>query len=498
MQVLRKRPQGRRGRLNCDTLLAFDGVNQYADAGVNENVIGAVDFDKDWSISFVYEQPLNTVFTYIISLHNNDSQGYGLWVYQFGDEINVGFGYNNAERKTYSWKISPGSLHHVLVRWNSQLQDLTLDNNGYTKYPNKITDGVLTQTVYRKIPRLLLALADNVFGNTRYSPQLINHLSFFNRSLTHEEIQQIHRYGGYLPESTHQNCVAHYVADREGLRMWDVVGQYNYVKQSLGLPALTAHHADLINFTPQQVDTEAGTQNAYLDFYDKNILTPFLDSDSDGTPDQPLLEKSSLLPPLQNALKFTITQSGSAGIVGSIQGLRFAVKQTAIDQPLFSLDGTASTDIAIDGGVLSLGSNLLNATVCVDGNEHTLAEAGSILNDLKLHDVVLQFDSIAATDFQITGGEKHLAALAVVTGELSKKDAVRLANNTLLANPTVQQHGNLGALWNLNTIDDDGAGNYSLSDSTSANQPIILSGFTANNLDDQHADYALTPINDLR
>jgi len=120
------------------------------------------------------------------------------------------------------------------------------------------------------------------------------------------------------------------------------------------------------------------------------------------------------------------------------------------------------------------------------------------LNDLKLHDCVLLFDSIAASDFQITAGEKNIAALSVITGQLEKVDAIRLAKNSLVANPTIKQQGEMGAIWNFNQIQDDGAGNYSLQDLSPQNHTINLSGFTANHLDDQHPDYALTPINDLR
>ncbi len=80
-----------------------------------------------------------------------------------------------------------------------------------------------------------------IAGRTDGYPSVyLNHVTFFNRALTQSEISYIHRYSGIIPpgavpgrdpaESTHAACVAHYVADRQGRTMWDVVEQYNYAK----------------------------------------------------------------------------------------------------------------------------------------------------------------------------------------------------------------------------------------------------------------------------
>lgn len=235
MQVLERTIQQRRARLNCESLLAFNGVDQYASAGVNENVFGAVDYDRDFAVSFLYQA------------NDRISTGQNEWLISFGTlvrglnvyasnsatRLRFVLSRTNAETVEQYIDIQRGKLYHIVANWSAATQRFTVYRNASAVEDTLVQSGIITGSVNNQSTALLIATGSLATVSTRSASAYLNHIIFFNRTLTEAEILGIHHYGGYLPKSVHAACVAHYVADREGLTMWDVVEQYNYLKEQL-------------------------------------------------------------------------------------------------------------------------------------------------------------------------------------------------------------------------------------------------------------------------
>lgn len=443
----------------------FNGVDQYADAGVNPNINNAIEYNVDWSLSAWIN--VLSAGTHFFLAHGHETTDY-----RHGIVLDTYLGYIELQIGKFN-QVVRLAQYEVGVPLHLSFNRLTDGNyevfkNGVpVSHSYRVIGQTINSSIYKNAEAIwtLGAKKNNQNPIINYGNVALDQVVVLNTRLTQQQARNLYRSDGYPPNELQAAVVAHYVADSTQaggvpLVMPDLVADSN--------ASLTAYPAALTGFS--QVDD--------------------------------VIEKSSLLPPLRNAVKFVSasSQSGTAGNIGNITGIRFAVQLTVADQPLFTLDNTASTDIAVVAGTLTIGNSITGAQCYVDGNPQTLVDAGAILNDLGLHDVVLLFDSIAATDFRITVGDKHLAALNIVTGTLTRKNAIELSNNTLLANPTARLQDQLGAIWNLNNILDDGAGNYTLTNGAVATAPstITLNGYTAPNLDPTNPAYSLTPINDLR
>jgi hypothetical protein len=489
----------RRQRVNVESMISFDGVSQYAEAEENQNIKNAVNFNKEWSVSFLFHHKSKTSNQYFFTQYRAEHFGFQMVM---GSTVTGNFvknriliGIYGGTKYTVSYtqkELKPNQLYHIAAYHNPTTKQIHIFVNGVEDSVVWITeaDANIWNTTNQFTTRFGFgADRDIVHASNCY----LSHLTFFNRTLTPAEISYIHAQGGVLPASAHAACVAHYpCTQREGATLWDVVEQYNYTKGT----ALVPYHATLTNFTAAQHAGDA--QTAYKDFYTKTDLRPYVDSNSDGTPDSPLIEKSTLLPPLQKALQFqsAAAQTMQCGNVGSIQGIRLAVKLDAINQSLLSLDNTAATTIQVASGSLTAGGSIAGLQIYVDGTLRTAVQAGVALNDLNLHDVVLLFNSLSASDMRVTAGDKSVAALFIMSQPISRKMIVQLANNTLLAQPTSQQQAGITQLYNFNSIIDN-AGTYQINNERGATD-ATLSGYTAANIDPLDPSYALTDINSLR
>ena len=325
---------------------------------------------------------------------------------------------------------------------------------------------------------------------------------------------------------------------------------WNYLRKAKiddasGLPyksnSLDPHHATLQNFTPQQVDTEAGTQDAYLDFYDKTILRPFVDSDNDGTPDQPLTEKASLLPPLVNALKFDAASNQYASVSNFVPTKEkgytylfatYAIPTNSLEKGIFSKRGTSGNRIVAVFNFPSAGdlflvnrtsssaqsatfpalligdlNNLHQFVITEQQGELSLYKDGRLVQTKPTWTLHSGFDMIdgdlyiATDDDYLTSRELDgmLIQLGIAKGIITPRQVIELWNNGLLANPKASWRNLEWQLYpNWNQIIDDGSGNYSVADNSPQRYAIPLTGFTANNLDPNDPAYSSTPINDLR
>lgn len=499
METLQKSRQGRKARLNVESMISFDGVSQYASVGVNQNILPVIDLEGDHSFSFIFslkEHRSRFCFWGIYPALFDGVTAHAVRIGTTGNNYDIFHVYHEpgkALRFKSTVKFNTDTLYHVVWRHSTK----TFVINNIETPSTQITQGwnVVNDT-YDNPTNGALTVA-NLEGDSNFiAPINLSHLTFFNRTLTTEEIQYIHAQGGILPASTHEACVAHYpCTHREGNMLYDVVEQYNYAKAT----SLTPYHAALQNFTPEQHTGD--NQTAWKDFYTKQDLRPYVDTNSDGMPDSPLIEKTSGLPPLRKALPMTtspVTQSITCSDVGTIQGVRLAVKLDAVNQALLNLNATnANTAISVSSGSLSVGSSITGLQIYVDGIAQTAADAGAILNDLKLHDLVLLFDSIAAPDFRVPTAEKHIAALFIMAEKISRKEIIKLSNNNLFSQPSPAVQAKLARLYNFNEgIDTTGPINLENMLNNFGN--AALSGYTAANFDSADPAYVLTDINDLR
>ncbi len=664
----------RRERVNVDSLLAFDGVNQYADAGVNNNLIAPFsDKNLPKAISFFIQVPKGVDVTDfpVFSILYDDAGSYYGYELRLNNYSRNRFGFksqwvsNNQGRFQNLSVQAKGSLYHVFLNL-ADYNNMELFVNGQRRSFINVGQNSGTVTVDGVTPTLYLGYSP---WQNKYFHGLLGHVSFHNDTLTETEIRSIHRHGGLIPTSTHAACVAHYVADREGLVIWDVCPQYNYAKESLqkylpdnlsdfstgssvtydqlddrltfsdpdsdstsvssssqameGLrennkyrvevevenyqrgqlevrlnsrmgqnrdnptngtnvfiftqnryagevvgrptftcrqgpqfdivsfkiipltePVLDAYHATLQNFTPQQA--EGSGQDAYLDFYDKTPLRPFVDSDGDGEYDQPLVEKSSLLPPLQNALRFDASQNQYAGTsavftpsnedgytflytiqanqktgplvsaADNVNNLRISTdvlryNQGGVQAPQinFRVDqaGVAQYTHVLSGYDIDV-SKPLQIIISWKGSKILFYANGRLVAE-RTTSKTLGFDSINQPlyinndSFNLASGSfvgtRKTLQLGIAKGIITPRQVNELWNNSLLANPkTSWRNLEWQLLPNFNQINNDGAGNYTLTDNSPQNHTINLQGFTAANFDPQDPAYSLTEINALR
>lgn len=255
----------RRSRVNVDSLLAFDGVDQFADAGVNQNVIGAIEYDRDFAVVLLVNLLDFSDTRFLVSNQTPGAfDGFNVYTTSNG-RLYASLATSNTNRIVQYVTIgSQSRLAFIYINYDAATQRFGMYVNGIGYSASNTATDLISSSIYSGAPTLKFSKRDGYNGTTNYTALDMACSYIFNRTLTETEIRSIHRYGGYLPQSTHAACVAHYVADKEGAVMWDCVEQYNYAKAT----PLTAYHASLQNFTPAQV--EGSAQDAYLDFYTKS------------------------------------------------------------------------------------------------------------------------------------------------------------------------------------------------------------------------------------
>ena len=223
----------RRERVNVDSLLAFDGGNQYASAGLNPNIIGALDYDRDWTIGILLmpqAKATNPQNPYLFSTGKID-RGLNLYFRQAASELNINLARTNAERIHARVSIAEETLQYLTIKYQAQGQNITVQQNGINELPvNYVSKGTITASVHTLQDILFGTPEAGLVTSGRAGKFSLSHLAVYNRITSTTEDRFTHRHGGIIPQSTHAACVAHYVADREGLTMWDVVEQYNWAK----------------------------------------------------------------------------------------------------------------------------------------------------------------------------------------------------------------------------------------------------------------------------
>lgn len=241
-------------RSNVESMVSFDGVNQYASAGVNQNVINAIDYNKKFAIScLVYINGLNQVSTILCirsAFINSNSVNIGTFRFALGRDETTGkfcvevLAIQGSNGSFYTYRtdyfLLPDRLYSIVLR---KTTTQFASNTSYVATVNRVSypltrvasSSEIGNTFYRGNDELTIGTTRTQYNNSLSSLLSggITHLSIFNDDLGNE-FDYIHQQGGLVPASAHANCVAHYpCTQREGNMLWDVVQQYNYTKEPL-------------------------------------------------------------------------------------------------------------------------------------------------------------------------------------------------------------------------------------------------------------------------
>lgn len=304
--------------------------------------------------------------------------------------------------------------------------------------------------------------------------------------------------------------------------------------------ALTPNHASLVNYT----DLEAGipdpaSNTAWLDFYKKTPIDWIGSVDGDGN----IIEKGGL-PEIKNALTFDgvgnylrvpdfnpTKEKGYTYLIGisfdnkqyfdagyrdfvlSKRGVITNFNKLIYGNPnirLIQIYNSAKATVSINYQSAALEDLNFLFFLERDEEEKTSFLNGTSKNNapLKTPQPINGFDEIPG-DLLIgldVGfiGSRHLKGsisfYAIWKGVFSEKDVLELTNNTLLKNPSYKLQQDCQLLIDFNQPIDDTAvsGKFKIKDLSPQNHDIFMEGFTANQLNPAHADYAFKPINDLR
>ncbi|WPP49664.1 LamG domain-containing protein [Catalinimonas niigatensis] len=259
MRIVKSTPHKLEDR-TAGSQIGFNGLNQYASAGVNPNIIHAVDYFKDFTICF---------FLRVIEPHSektgNPENAWPWTMYQRFDAGSVfrynGFGIVTSKSGAPSGKYRmrfimgrdrpyegyvageanasyhKGALYHIAVTYNStSLFQFFVNGVKMPMHPTtKLGSGVIQGSIwdYGHPPFLLGTGLDLHNIHEYYSESNTSHFMVFNKILSHDEIKPMAK-KGKIPSSARGTCVAHYPCTQpNGLQIFDTVGQYNHKKPVL-------------------------------------------------------------------------------------------------------------------------------------------------------------------------------------------------------------------------------------------------------------------------
>jgi len=250
MQVIKQSLFKARKRINFDSLVSFNGVDQYVDCGVNTNVVNTIDHDKNFSIScFLFidqwqgnqsmpilsamQEPSDNTTGWSLALDAiNESQAV---VTLFLSQYLIGGSSTKTSNFRFVINFRLGQIIHLLINhydWNTPAE-LHVNGERYV-VPQNISSNYQTNgSIYEQgIYSLYIGLVPRIRSYPdRWFNGGLNHITIFNRVLTRKEVISIHRKGGILlEEELLKACVAHYIGQPGAAKFWDVVEQYNAQK----------------------------------------------------------------------------------------------------------------------------------------------------------------------------------------------------------------------------------------------------------------------------
>lgn len=268
----------KRDRSNIESDLFIGNVNQH------------IDVIPDSRFNFG-----TSAFSYSLFVEYSNVSGFDFQIN--GGSMNVIIKHNASSILNVTWTNSLETIALTVIGgifFGANLQDnkthisVTYDGNDYILYVNGNVANTITSTAPNTGVNDLSGCTYVIGNRTNFldaADGKLSHFSWFNRALTRQEINYIHRNGGLVPESAHENCVAHYpLTERYAFKadatfvakhpqfvvgdnvFFDTIEQYNYAK----VTPLAANHANAVNFTDDELGVvNPSTQVVKKDFYNK-------------------------------------------------------------------------------------------------------------------------------------------------------------------------------------------------------------------------------------
>jgi hypothetical protein len=268
----------RRNRANCDSVLFLKrSSSQHVTIGHDSKY----DFEHtdSFSIAICYE-PIGTIESSsgagsaLLYKRNSSLQGYGLAASYPANGLPAThhrhtfiINHNGTNSLLHGPDIRNDARTYTVATYNGSNKACVIYVNGRQVASATLNTpaGTIKTTLDISIGRYAANTTTPLQANA-----YIHQSAIFNKVLTAQEVEQMHKAGNVLPASTHASCVGHWVAEKIGKTMPDKVADYNYAKGT----ALSANNGSLINYT----DTEVGLvnyadQTAYYHFYTRQRFT---------------------------------------------------------------------------------------------------------------------------------------------------------------------------------------------------------------------------------
>jgi hypothetical protein len=238
--MVRHTPAVRKDLLAMESMLITEAASQQHVTVSNPNINRILQYNTDWAVSVILEikaAESGTPWLIAVTSPTSGEQGFKITSIT-SNKIEIAYGNslsaNRISVETPADFIQLNNRYHIVVNYIAASQDLEVWINKAKKSFTYAAKDTLTAT---PVPSdAVLLIGKRIIGaGGSYSSLAINHLSFFNRTLSGQEIEYIYRWGGQVPKGLHTNCLAHYVAGRKGYSLWDNVNQYDYGRQTVKL-----------------------------------------------------------------------------------------------------------------------------------------------------------------------------------------------------------------------------------------------------------------------
>ncbi|MDF9795385.1 hypothetical protein OKW21_000648 [Catalinimonas alkaloidigena] len=241
MLVVSKSKQLRQDRVNVDSMVSFDGIDQYGTIESNPNIRNAVDWNKNWGVSFFFyfnEFTQSGNYTQVIFSHRKrltsatNTLGYNFGVSHINGQYHVSIFATNGSNRNDGFRmgnVKPNQIYHCILNYDSNSHQPGIYINSVPQAYYSITyddvNGSWQNDDIYTIGCSKVDALDNFFDGG------ISHLVVCDRKILQPEARQIHSLGGVIPTSLHSAVVAHYPCTHsEGDVLVDVVDQYSYAK----------------------------------------------------------------------------------------------------------------------------------------------------------------------------------------------------------------------------------------------------------------------------
>lgn len=268
--------RNRQGRVNVESMLSLNGVNQYAITDYNNTLSRLIRRGRAFSFSMNFmirnDSKEQTILDFSSRFLRPDVSVFYKGVYLNYDPslthpLVLKFSADNLEDTFSCPNVETSVLNHLVFsidasgNWsfflNGKLNQSGTSTNtwDFDSYSRLVIGGF--RTVHGFMDAGLMA------------DLAISHLCFFNTALQRQDAEALHSLGGVIPESIKGQCVAHYpMTQRSGEVVYDQVGQYNTItldNYNPGIPNQTLQHNGIWAYWTSSKDWNINNGQMYVD-----------------------------------------------------------------------------------------------------------------------------------------------------------------------------------------------------------------------------------------